>query len=320
MVHSDIKVAVVLLNYNTFKDTRDCIDSLQKCTYPNFEIWLVDNASKDDSFEKLQALYYESVIFVSSKKNLGFAGGCNLGTYKALDAGADYILLLNNDTVVDPDFLNHLVDLAETKPNAGLVGGKIYLYDEKNIFWDAGGYISLRAGNGIRRGHGSEDNGQFNQEEKVEFVTGCMMLIKKEVIEEVGGLPETYFFGVEEWDYGCRVRRAGYDLWYAPKTKIWHKVGGSHSDLDPIYYYNFIRNRIQFVKRNSSILNYILWYFQFSLYSKYIKLNRYKKILKNSEDLKFVTFKAFEDSKEKLNVEKGDLDNLRIDLQIFKHN
>jgi hypothetical protein len=304
------KVSIILLNFNSYQDTNDCLVSLDNCTYQNFDIWIVDNASNDDSVEKL--LHQHSKChYILSTENKGFSGGCNLGSKAALEAGADYLLMLNNDTVVDPDFLMYLVHLAERKEKVGLVGGKSYFYDRKDVFWDAGGLINLRKGNGKRIGHSQKDTGQFDEERKVEFVTGCLMLVPREVATKVGLLPECYFFGVEEWDYSCTVRRAGYDLWFSPKAKIWHKVGGAHSDLDPIFYYNFIRGRLLFMKRNAQKTTYLLWLLYFKLYSKYYKLYRHKNVLKNPLKLKLATTKAFVDHAKYNVIHKKHLDQLR---------
>jgi GT2 family glycosyltransferase len=304
------KVSIILLNYNSFVDTNDCLDSLAKCTYANFDVWIVDNASSDDSIQKLQNNYSQH-HYIHSKENKGFSGGCNVGSKAALENGAEYLLMLNNDTEVDPDLLSHLVDVAEAKENVGLVGGKSYFYSDKNVFWDAGGIINLRSGNGKRIGHFEEDKGQYDTERKVEFVTGCLMLIPEKVATEVGLLPECYFFGVEEWDYGCMVRKAGFDLWFAPKAKIWHKVGGAHSDVDPVYYYNFIRSRLLFMRRNASKAAYLLFFVKFYLHSRYYKLIKHKDILKETNSLKVATKMAFDDHSENAIISKSHLDYLR---------
>jgi GT2 family glycosyltransferase len=313
MTSNNPSVSIVLLNYNSFEDTKECILSLNDCTYDNFDIWVVDNASKDDSLAKLKALFGD-LKFIASEINLGFSGGCNLGTKAALKEGADYILLLNNDTVVDSEFLKELVKTGEAHPKVGMIGGKIYFFHDKKMLWDAGGEIDLISGRGKRAGGGTIDTGQYDEERAVSFVTGCMMLIKREVMESVGLLPECYFFGVEEWDYSVAVKKAGYELRYNPKAVIWHKVGGAHSDLDPVFYYNFLRNRLLFMKRNAPGWWFPIWYSYFSFYTKYIKLKRHKAVFKNAEDLKIATNAAFSEQTGKKPVVKADLDRLRKKL------
>lgn len=264
-------IYIILLNYNAYNDTSDCIASLEKITYPNAEIVVVDNASTDDSLSQLQKLYPQ-LTYIPSQENKGFSGGCNLGIQYALDNNADYVLLLNNDTEVEPDFLEYLVELAERNPKAGLVGGKIYFHHDKTKLWDAGGEINFYKGAGVRRGHNTTDLGKFETEEEVTFVTGCMMLIRTEVLIQVGLLPECYFFGVEEWDYSCLVKNAGFQLWYCPLSVIYHKVGGSHDDWDPSFYYNFLRSRILFMKRNASNTLYLFWLVKFFIYQHLIKV------------------------------------------------
>jgi len=254
---------------------------------------------------------FPTLTYIESKINKGFSGGCNIGIKYALEKKTEYVLLLNNDTEVEPDFLNHLVKMSQDKPKSGMIGGKIFYHHDRKKLWDAGGIINWKQGHGNRRGGGTIDTGIFNKEAQVEFVTGCMMLIKREVLERVGHLPECYFFGVEEWDYGVQVSRAGYELWYNPKSVIYHKVGGSHSDLDPVYYYNFIRGRILFMKRNSSAIRFFSWKLYFRLYTRFIKLYRHKNVFSNHLEIALATKHAFRDSKNRDEISKIDLDKIR---------
>lgn len=275
------KVTAVLLNWNGYDHTSACLKSLADVSWPQLKILVVDNASTDDSPVQLQQTFPD-VEIILNRENLGFAAGCNVGIKHALGAGTDYILLLNNDTLVDPGFLEPLVEMAQSRPGIGAVGGKIYKASEPDVIWDAGGFIDWLKGCGRRRGSGQVDQGQHDQPTPVGFVTGCMMLVKVDVFAKAGLLPEVYFFGVEEWEYGLQVRRAGYELWYTPESKIWHKVGGSNDGLDPAFFYNYLRSRLLFMRRNAPPAWYPIWYTYFRLHLAYAKRIKYPRLFKDS--------------------------------------
>lgn len=305
------KVSIIIINYNSFEDTNDCLNSLADCNYKNFDVWIVDNGSSDNSINKIKKAFPQH-NYVLSVENIGFSRGCNLGAKDALEAGADYLLMLNNDTIVDPNFLNPMIDLAERKENVGLVGGKSYFYEIKDVLWDAGGKALLHKGNCTRIGGKEKDTGQFEDERKVDFVTGCLMLIPKRTALVVGLLPDCYFFGVEEWDYGLMVRRNGLELWITPQAKIWHKVGGTHSDVDPVFYYNFIRGRLLFMRRNANRIYYWVWLVLFYFYSRFVKLYRHREILTQKRILSRATKAAFRDHFRYNSIKKEHLDALKV--------
>ena len=155
------RVYIILLNYNGYKDTIECIESLHKVSYSNFSIVVVDNDSQDNSENILRKQYPQHTI-IQSGSNLGFAGGINIGIQHALCQGADYILLLNNDTIVEPNFLEPLIIEAEKTDGVGIVGGKINYYYSKNKIWSAGGYISELKGCGYHYGKDEVDVGQYD--------------------------------------------------------------------------------------------------------------------------------------------------------------
>ena len=307
------KVYIVLLNFNSYEDTSDCLSSIRDCSYKNLSVIVIDNASKDDSLHRLRE-QFDECIFIESKNNLGFAGGCNLGLKYALENGCDYALLLNNDTVVKPDFVEHLIEIAEQKDNVGLVGGKIYFHGSSDRVWDAGGKAKLWKGQCTRIVPEKSNISIINEERKVDFVTGCLMLIPRQVLLQVGFLPECYFFGVEEWDYGFSVRKSGYDLWYTPKALIWHKVGGSHSDINPVFYYNFLRGRMLFMKRNAKKETYFLWMLIFAIYSFLVKPFLYGRIYKNRYHILIATRQAFMDNYKYSLIKQSHLAKLGLKL------
>src|SRR4030042_5743937 len=154
------KVSVVIVNWNNFNDTAACVESLKKVTYPNREIIVVDNGSQGDDVNLLRQGFGDSIRLIANGKNRGFAGGCNIGIRDALSRGAEYFALLNNDTVVAPDFLEAVVRVAESDKKVGVAGGKIYCYELPEVIWFAGGVIDYRTGRTPIRGSGETERGQ----------------------------------------------------------------------------------------------------------------------------------------------------------------
>lgn len=269
-------VYIILVNYNGLEHTLECIESLQEIDYRNFRIIVVDNASSDDCCKKISEKY-KYVYCIQSKKNLGFAGGNNLGIKFAMENKADYVLLLNNDTTVEKNFLKVLVNeqLKDKNKNVKVTIAKIKNYYDRNIIWYAGGDIDLFKANTIVYGLREEDNGQFDSKKEVGFASGCCMLIDKEVIEKVGYLNESYFLYYEDTDYSCRIRKGGYKMMYCPESVIYHKESVSTERFSENYQYYFVRNRLLFTKNNMSFKSKITGYCMFILWL--IKMTSSKK-------------------------------------------
>ena len=216
------KVSIVILNWNSYDVTAECLRSLRKVEYPEHEIVLVDNGSQDGSAERLQAEFPE-VRVLRNAQNLGFPGGNNVGIRDALERGTDYLLLLNNDTIVSADFLTRLVSVAEAGSAVGLVNPKIYFLEPPDRLWHGGArYRSWWSFPKIV-GVGKQDDGSYGDTKEVPFTTGCALLIKSEVLRKVGLLAEEYFLGFEDLDFSLRARRAGYKTIYAGNAAIWHR-------------------------------------------------------------------------------------------------
>lgn len=259
-----VSTAIILLNYNSYHDTSECIESILKTGEDNYKIFIVDNASQDKSIVQLKKDYSNNSLikFLCSDENLGFSGGCNIGVQYALKNEFDYILLLNNDTLVTEYFIKELILIAESDKKIGIVGGKTLFADDKKSIWDAGGYISNRSFRGIRR---RQESPGINEVREVGFVTCCLALVKKEVFSEIGLLPEAYFFGSEEWEFSLRAKRSGFKLVYTPNCIIYHKVGRSHVYNSAKMLYNTYRNRILFVKRNFSKIHFFVFANMFTI-------------------------------------------------------
>lgn len=244
------KVAIILLNYCGAKDTLECIESLEAIDYKNYEIIIVDNNSPDNSYEILKQSIGDKHTLIKAESNGGFAKGNNIGINYALKRGCDYVLLLNNDTIVEKDFLSHMIACYESNSKVGIVGCKILYYDIKDYIWFAGGEINYKRFYGAHYGEGQLDRAEFNVEKKITFATGCVMLISAEVIKTVGMLPEEYFMYFEDVDYCLRVQDKGYDIFYCPKAVVYHKVSAtSGGQLSPFSIRWSTRNRLIFMEK-----------------------------------------------------------------------
>jgi GT2 family glycosyltransferase len=216
------RVSIIILNWNSYEVTLDCLLSLRKIDYSNFEVVLVDNGSVDESSEKLLANAPE-IQLIRNATNLGFAGGCNVGMRDALRRGTDYVLLLNNDTIVAPDFLSHLVRVAESDEKIGAVSPKVLFFDHPDRLNYAGGehtrWRLFPKVFGLRQ----LDDGKYDKIREVSFLTGCTFLIKAAVVRQIGVLEEVYFHFYEDIEWSLRVLKAGYKAMYVPSAVVWHR-------------------------------------------------------------------------------------------------
>lgn len=248
------KVAIILVNWNNPLDTIECIKSLCSLNYDNFKIYIVDNGSSDNSVLEISKYLATTSIeqkFIESEENLGFSGGNNLAIQEAMKDGISWFWLLNNDTIADKNSLDHLMKYAVERHYAGILGSKIYYYNTKNI-WFAGGNINRKTGKGSSIGRNEEDTGQFDDVSTCDYITGCSLLIKKEVIESIGLLEDGFFLYYEDTDWCLRARLSGWDCLYIPQSVIEHKVGASTEEgySSPFLTYYNLRNRFIMTKRN----------------------------------------------------------------------
>ena len=262
-------VYVVVLHWRNYARTRGALNSLAKISYPNYRVLVADNFSNDGSVEQLQA-EFPAHTFLRNESNLGFSRGCNPGIRVAYSAGADYILLLNNDMEVAQGFLEPAVAVAEQDRQIGLVTGKI-LFGDRNTIWQAGGKIDALRIQGTPRGWNEQDRGQFDSECETHWASGAMLLIPRRTVETVGVLPEEYFFGVEEWDYSTAVKNAGLRIRYVPTFKGYHHAGGSYKAGHPILIvYNGVRNKLVYAQKYLSTPAWLLWKAVFRCYLKFV--------------------------------------------------
>jgi GT2 family glycosyltransferase len=241
-------VYIILLNWNGTADTLECLRSLRHLKYADHRVLIVDNGSAEPCTAAVAGEFPE-VEVIESPENLGFAGGCNLGIRAALEAGARYVWLLNNDTVAHPNALSALVEAAQRYPRCAIVGSKILHYSRPTVIDHAGGTLNLRRGLAWHIGCGDVDRGQHDFQRSVEFVTGCSLLADAGAIREIGPLDPEYFAYWEDVDLCTRAQRAGWDVVYAPRSVVWHK-GGVVSVPSRLVRYLYARNVLRYVWRH----------------------------------------------------------------------
>jgi len=226
-VQNGASIAIIVLNWNGRDLTLDCLRSLAAVTTPHVRIILVDNASTDGSADAVREHYGSRVTLIENAQNLGFAAGNNVGIRRALDDGADFILLLNNDTVVAPDFVEHLHKPMLSSPDIGITAPKIYYAEPKNQIWFAGGELSMWRGIARHTGIRETDRGQYDQERDIDYATGCAFLVRRAVLEKIGDLDPGYRAYFEDADFCVRARRAGFRIRYIPAAHVWHRISAS---------------------------------------------------------------------------------------------
>ncbi|MBI5913069.1 glycosyltransferase family 2 protein [Candidatus Azambacteria bacterium] len=255
------KVTIILVNYNGISDTRECLRSLAEITYQPYDVIVVDNGSRDiQEAHELQKSFL-GVTVIRSEENKGFAGGNNIGIRVAQERGSDYVLLLNNDTVAEPKFLDAMVAAAEADARIGMVGAKIYFHSDPETLWYDGGSFSWRKGV-VHENIGTRDKSPNDAAPRLtDFITGCAMLVRMSAVEKIGLLEESFFMYHEDVDWCLRARTEGFLLVIAPAAHVWHKVARSASQMgEPKIHYYDARNSLLLVQRNAPPLVRVWFY------------------------------------------------------------
>ena len=253
------KVEVIILTWNGKEDTIECLNSLQKVKYDNFDITVVDNASTDDSAEIIAA-EFPSVKLIKNNMNLMYAGGNNVAIKEALNGDAVHILILNNDTILHEDFLEHLVKAFRSDEKVGIVAPKINYYNNRKLIWYAGGFVNFFTGNIYHKGLRKQDDGKYDLSNEVDYATGCCMLIKRELFEKIGLLDEAYYIYTEDVDFSFKAQAAGYKVVFEPRSLIWHKVSSATGGA-----FSFFKIKNKF-RSNMRFFNiYADWYQWFTI-------------------------------------------------------
>jgi len=230
-------IVAISLNYNQNEYTLDCIHSVLKSTYDNFEILLIDNGSTNENFAELESnipndnrLILERVV-----DNLGYVGGVNHGLQMAKDRGADYFLILNNDTLLDAGAMNGLIEAAIKHNDNAIVSGKVYNYDEKDTYqyigndFGSGGILDYKT---IVKNKREKDIGQYEEEKEMAMLDDIFWMIPAKIFDKIGYYSDNFFLYGEQTDYAIRAKKEGFKLIYTPNAKLWHKGGITTADGD----------------------------------------------------------------------------------------
>lgn len=270
-------IAVILVNWKKYNLTSKCIDSLNKSNYKNFKIILVDNEYSEKSSIELKNQHKDIVVF-KEKNNLGFAGGNNIGIRYALENDYDYIMLLNNDTEVKENFILPLVERIEKDHFLGAVQPLILNFSNKSIIWNAGGKLNKFLGLTSTRLNNNKLNSSIVFDDYTDWISGCCILIKSEILTKVGLLDEKFFNYYEDVDWSLRMKNLGYDLGFVKESIIYHHGSSSSKNKKntgglisfKIHYFN-IRNHILLLKKHKNLFNFFgIVFFQIIKITSYI--------------------------------------------------
>jgi GT2 family glycosyltransferase len=245
-------VAVIVLNWNGTDDTIECLRSLMRVDYSRCEIVVVDNGSRESPRDRIAA-EFPSVTYLQTARNLGYAGGNNVGIRHALARGHDYVFVLNNDTTVEPDFLTQAVAVAESDPSIGVVGVKILAWDRPGRVWVAYGRVTYRQSLIRLVGYYGRDDGTYDEQCDVEWIPGTAMLFPRRALERVGLFDETFFAYHEDVDWCTLAREQGLRVVFTPRARIRHKghrSSGGKGYVTPRQYLAG-RNMVLFVRKHA---------------------------------------------------------------------
>lgn len=245
------KVCAVILNWNGGDLTVGCLEALQKSDYPDLTCVIVDNGSTDGSLEQIVKLY-PRVAVIKNPANVGFAEGCNQGIALGLRQGADYLLMLNNDTRMDVAMISMLVRTALDHEDRAATLPKIYLDNDPARLWFVRGEVNYWTGMFSNPAYNLIDDGRFDSPHDAEYASGCCILMPKPVVERVGGFDSSFFSYVEDVEWSIRCRRAGFRLIVCPSARLWHGVSATGKKNLSMMRYLLTRNHLWTLRRHAS--------------------------------------------------------------------
>lgn len=226
-------ICVIVVNWNNAEDTMRCLESLSKVSFPDFKTIVVDNGSTDGSTERIRKRYPGRGL-LELEENIGFGGGCNAGHEQAVREGAEYVVFLNNDTVVDPGFLEPLITPFRRKGDVAITVPRIYFMNYPERIWYAGGTVNLLTGRVVHRGIRNKDGKRFEVSGETDYATGCCLAMRASDFTRTGGFDRRFSMYGEDVDLSLRTKASGKKILYVPESKVWHKVsasGGGELDL-----------------------------------------------------------------------------------------
>lgn len=256
------KIFLIILNWNGKEVLKECLESIEKIDYPNYEVIVVDNGSIDGSQKAIKE-DFPYVHLIENEKNEGVAEGQNIGIRYALEKGTDYVFILNNDVTLDKNILKELLKVAESDDKIGIAGPKIYYSEEPNKIWQVGRFVNWKKGTCRIEGY-EIDIGQYDEIKEVDFLG--VILIKKEVIEKAGLYNPAYFAYWEDTDFCVRAHKAGFKVVYVPEAKIWHKVSYTTGKISGFFEYYSTRNMFWFMRQYATrkqFLSFLVYFFGF---------------------------------------------------------
>ena len=263
------KVFVLVLSYNGLKWLKDCLPSVVAMDYSNYETVVIDNGSSDGTQEFL-SVSYPQIQVVSLNPNRGYAGGFNAGLEYAAEHGAEYFLVMNNDTEIDPHALTALVETAQSRERFGFVTGKVYFHDRGDVFQSVGKQGDTVIWGGRHIGYEEKDVGQYDKITKRDFVDDIYVLVSRDMYDETGGYDSQLFLHCEELDWQLRAKKAGWQMYYTPHAWLWHHgsvtIGGVGSAINN---YFLERSRIIVMAKHGALVRlfrYIAWSGSHALY------------------------------------------------------
>ena len=254
-------VVTVILNTNRREDTLAALASLSASDYPNGQIIVLDNASQDGSLAAIRSTYPQ-VHTIELRENLGYAGNNNVGIWEAIRLGAGWVFVLNEDTLLAPDCLAYLVSAGESDPQIGITGPMVYHHSEPGVIQSAGGVLET-GWQSRHRGQNEPDQGQYSEPQAVDWISGCAIMVRRAVIEQVGVLDARFFYYYEETEWCLRAFRAGWKVLHVPQARLWHK--GVQRDYRPgpnVTYYATRNRFLMLAKHHAPLLDWIAAWIQ----------------------------------------------------------
>jgi GT2 family glycosyltransferase len=221
------KVFLLVLTYNGKDLVLDCLETVMKSDYPNLHVVVIDNGGSDGTPVAVDEAWGDRVHVLRLFPNIKFSRANNAGIEYALEHGADYVMLLNDDTLIAEDMISEVVAAAEADPGVGMAGPKIYYHKPEDQIWFAGGRIHLSRGTTEHIGIRERDEGQYDTAAEMDYITGCALLVRRDVIEQIGVLDPMYKAYYEDTDWSMRASRAGWKLLYVPSGRVWHRISAA---------------------------------------------------------------------------------------------
>ena len=244
---------VIILTFNGWQDTRECLRSVFAVARENLKVLVVDNGSTDETLSTLPQEFPQAHVLVNPS-NLGYAEGNNVGMRYAMAQGAEYLIILNNDVIVAKDWSEVLLNAARANERAALLGPMIYHADEPTVIQSAGGLMT-RDWQAYHRGMNEPDAGQFADLARVDWLNGCAILARATALETIGLLDPSFFMYAEDVDWGIRARRAGYDVLFVPQARVWHRgVKRNYTPAPHVTYY-IARNELRLIRKHHGSIN-----------------------------------------------------------------